>query len=124
MTSDGRVCCICGVGARNLAGWVSASDILAPCHVGYECRRTDWLAIPELPSLGTDVERRLEHDLQLYGVLVDMKIAPIDSVQCSIDTAADLARLLNTIDVWATVNDFPIFKHRHWPAAREFALAF
>lgn len=117
-------CCTCGMRATNLTGWVDPVEVFQPCRAGYECRRTDWLVLPQLPLLPTEVERHLDHDLQLYGVLAELNVAPMSSDQFPLETSADLARLLESIDMWATADDLLVFKYRHWPAAREFALTY
>lgn len=122
MASSRWTCCTCGVRATSLAGWVNASEILQPCSTGYECLRSDWLELPELPLLTRETEIRLDHDLQLFGLLTELNVAPGD--RTPLKSSSDVAVLLEVIDEWAISTDLPLFKRRHWPAAREFELAY
>lgn len=122
--SDERTCSVCGVRSTALAGWVAPAEVLQPCAGGYECKRTDWLLLPALPSLQDSVERYLSHDLQLFGILAELSVAPIEPSRLSLKTPNDVVSLLESIDEWATVEDLSIFKYRHWPAAREVELAY
>lgn len=122
MASSTWTCSVCGVRAPDLANLVSPSEILQPCAAGYECLRTGWLELPELPLLTSEAQFRLDHDLQLFGLLTELSVMPVD--RPSLKTPSNVAVLLDAIDEWATAMDLPIFKYRHWPVAREFELAY